>query len=138
MRLYAAKQKNTSKKTNSGRFFTLCCVFYWLSGRWMRGRSLDFGSYSRMLRIPKYSASTWWLRPVASRSPPLAYSQRLKATLGFAPDLQSRILRVSKHSSNVAEIQAPPLIQLVLAGFTEITTLKAAIYSNDFVGQVLR
>ena len=80
------------------------------------GRGLDFGSYSRMLRIPKHSACTLWPRPVASRNPPLAYSQWLKATLGCAPDLQSRILRASKHSSNVAEIQAPPLIQLVFAG----------------------
>ncbi len=34
------------------------------------GWGLDFGYYSRMLRIPKYSAWTYWLLPVASQVRP--------------------------------------------------------------------
>ena len=37
---------------------TLCCAFLLATRTLDEGRGLDFGSYSRMLRIPKHSAWT--------------------------------------------------------------------------------
>ncbi len=49
-------------------FKVACCSFFVHVGRWERELARPGGVRSRMLRSPKHSAGTLWLRPVAAPS----------------------------------------------------------------------